>query len=425
MSNQKMRNGVIKRGGSYAYVISTVDPSTGKRRQTWISKDSTGRSFANRKEAELARSQAIAAQAAGAFVMPSSATLAEYLPEWLASRKAGIKAKTYEGYSNAITFYIVPVLGGAALQSLTPSMISRAYGELIESGGRSGQGLSASTVKIAHRVLRAALNSAVDDGILAKNPSVKAILPKGEDRKAKALTADQLNNLLKLAEPHRMYAAFYLAAFTGMRSGEVVALRWSDVDLVGLTIRVCRSVDVVQREDKSYERVTDTPKNGKVRIVPITQGVADVLEAHKARQSAEAAHAADLWQNGLEVFLDPFGGPIRPDLFRSMLDGFRTDLGWNTLPAGERPTFHWLRHTHATLLLLNGVPVHVVADRLGHSSPSVTWDVYAHLLPGHDAHAAEVFELAFSSSLAESLANGQKERGHVILLEDQHALSPA
>lgn len=425
MPNPKMRNGVIKRGNSYAYVISISDPATGAKRQTWISKDSSGRSFANRKEAELARSQAIAAQHAGTFVLPSSATLAEYLPEWLASRRAGIKAKTYEGYSNAIQFYLVPVLGNVQLQKLTPSVISRAYGELIESGGRSGQGLSVSTVKIAHRVLRAALFSAVDDGLLAKNPCQKAILPKGADRKAKALTADQLNSLLKLAAGHRMYAAFYLAAFTGMRSGEVVALRWSDVDFEKLIITVSRSVDIVQRQDRSYERVTDTPKGGRSRVVPITKSVAEVLTAHKARQSAEATHATDLWQNGLETFLDPFGGPIRPDLFRSMFDGFRKTLGWDVLPAGERPTFHWLRHTHATLLLLNGVPVHVVADRLGHSSPTVTWDTYAHLLPGHDTAAAEVFELAFSSSLAESLANGQKVRGPAILLEDQLALSPA
>ena len=302
-----------------------------------------------------------------------------------------------QGCSSAchlIERHVKPRIGGMRLQAVRPAQITKLYRDLLTEGGRSGAGLSARTAEYVHAVLRKAFRDAVlVDQLLPSNPVERAKRPRNPVReRGEIWSAGQLRVFLDLARSHRLSAFFHLAAYTGARRGELLNLRWRHVDLARAEIRISGSAAVI-----GGTRIEGTTKSGRSRTVSIDDGTVQVLKAHRVRQAEERLTAGPDWMGGHDyVFTTGWGGPVHPDTVSSLIgdlirahnvtvgDGGASEL----LP---HALLHDLRHVHATTLLLAGVPVHVVAARLGHADPSVTLRVYAHVIRDQVAEAADIF----------------------------------
>jgi hypothetical protein len=200
----------------------------------------------------------------------------------------------------------------------------------------------------------------------------------------------QLRAFLATARQHRLFAFFHVAAYTGARRGELLNLRWQDIDLDGKKITITGSTAVI-----GGERVTGTTKSGRTRVVSIDGETVAVLRQRKADQAAEQLKAGDSWRGTKDgyVFTTGWGEPIYPDTVTSLMT--KLIHANKQLPHAR---LHDLRHLHATTLLLSGVPVHVVAARLGHADPAITLRVYAHVIRSAEAAAADIFAEAVKVS---------------------------
>ncbi len=379
-----VKDGLVQRGHRWSYVIRTPDPVTGRSKPRWVG------GFRTKAETKAARDQARVAARTGSYVDRSQITLAKYLPDWLEGHRLAIKTKTHADYKEIIDSYLIPLLGSRKVQQLRTTEISRAYRELHTSGGKNGGPLSARTVDGVHRVLRKALNDAiVPEQLITLNPAIRATRPRLEQTTAAITwTPEEVAVFLTAAKKHRLYCIFHFAAFTGVRRGELLGLRWADVDFDSAEVTIARSAAVI-----GGQRVEGTPKGGRARTIPLDAGTVKALSEHRLRQRVERLAAGPVWAGGTDcVFLTETGKPIHDGTPTSLLPKIAKTAG---LP---RTRFHDLRHMHATTLLGAGVPVHVVAARLGHADPAITLRVYAHVLGGQSASAAEAFAAAIPAS---------------------------
>ncbi|HEY8722093.1 tyrosine-type recombinase/integrase [Pengzhenrongella sp.] len=385
-----VRDGLVKRGATWSYVIRVTDPTTGKSRPRWVG------GFPTEKAAKKARDEARVKAARGEYVDRSRMTLAQYLPQWLDMHAVEIKPQTLAGYRDLLDRYVVPSIGHQRVQALQPAMFTKLDRDLLDTGGVRGQGLSRRTVDYVHAILRKALNDAVRvDQVLTSNPVDRAMRPRREPLGPRTVwSGDELSAFLAVAEQHRLFPFFRLAAFSGGRRGELLNLRWPDVDLDASRIRIRGTTAVI-----AGVRVEGTTKGGRERTVTLDAGTVAVLRAHRARQNADRLVAGPDWAPGNLVFTRNLGLPIYPDTVSQLVPRFIEQ--YNSPREGSAPAvplpharLHDLRHVHATILLLAGVPVHVVAARLGHADPSITLRVYAHVLHEDAVRVADVFASA-------------------------------
>ena len=253
-----------------------------------------------------------------------------------------------------------------------------------------------------HAVLRKAFRDAVIvDELIGSNPVERAKRPRAQAHEPGTVwTIAQLRAFLTTARQHRLFAFFHVAAYTGARRGELLNLQWADVDLDGKKITITGSTAVI-----GGERVNGTTKSGRTRVIPIDDGTVAVLRQRKADQAAEQLQAGDSWRGTKDgyVFTTGWGEPIYPDTVTSLMTKL---IRTHNVPGnGPRPQdqlpharLHDLRHIHATTLLLSGVPVHVVAARLGHADPAITLRVYAHVIRSAEAAAADIFAQAVKAA---------------------------
>lgn len=412
-----VKDGVTRRGSTWSYVIRVSNPVTGTSRPKWVG------GFATESEAKAARDRARVAARRGEYVDQNRVTVRTYLEEWLAGHAAAVKPKTWAGYRDDVRRYVIPHIGSSRLQGLRPATLSKLYADLVKGGGRDGRPLSVPTVRHVHRTLRKALNDAVMiDGVLASNPALKAKLPRDPGREPRLVwTAEDLHAFLDSISAHRLHAFYRVAAFTGGRRGEVLHLRWTDVDLEAGMLRFEGSTNVIDGE-----RIDGTTKGGRSRVVSIDAGTVAVLKDHQSRQEADQELAGPEWQGNGRVFTTQMGAPLYPDtvtqLMPKLIEAHNNPTTRATrghpalpLPRPQRPLpsirLHDLRHLHATLLLLEGVPVHVVANRLGHSDPAVTLRVYAHVLRESAAGVADIFARAVSTeAVSKSVSKNDPEQ---------------
>lgn len=377
-----MRGHVIKRGKKWSFVVDApreeaVDDdgrAVRLRRQKWYS------GYATKKAAEIAMTEILGSINKQAYVAPDKVTVAAYLAEWLqAQAREDIRPSTLASYRQLMETYVIPRIGMHQLQSLSSAHIDALYTALL-AGGRKQRagGLSPRTVHYVHVVLRKALAHAARMQRVARNvaddvkapPSRVAAVPR-------TWSGAELRAFLEHVEGDRLHAAWVLAASTGMRRGEVLGLRWSDVDLEAGRVSITQTVIAV-----GYKVSFSTPKtdNGR-RSVALDPAVVNALRAHRVRQAEERLAAATYADLDL-VFARPDGSPLHPDNFSQSFDNHVRAVG---LP---RIRLHDLRHTHATLALQAGVHPLVVSKRLGHGSVTVTLDVYSHAIPEMQEEAA-------------------------------------
>ncbi len=338
-----------------------------------------------RSEVRQKLTKAMADRDGGLFFDAGSLTVGEYVTQWLqGSAKGTVRVSTFERYEQINRLHIVPALGRMKLKSLTPSHVRNLYRDRLDSG------LAPATIHKLHTFLHKAFAQAVADGLIPRNVTDSLKLPRIDREEIDPLTAEEANRLIEAAEEarDRLSALYLLAIHTGLRQGELLALRWEDLDLETGTLRVRRTLT---RTKGTYS--TGEPKTKKSRrTVRLTTGAVVALRGHLERQLEEIDRLGSLYRNGGLVFANETGGIINPSNLRNR--SFAKLLRHAGLPPGTR--FHDLRHTCATLLLSRNVNPKIVSEMLGHATIAITLDTYSHVLPDMQEKAAKALEEALS-----------------------------
>ena len=377
LNRKRVKNGVAFTGKGWSYVLRVPDLATGKTKPLWVG------GFNSEKSAKLARDKARVSLSNLTYVVPSKATLGEYLTNWINEVHASqIKATTLERYRRVIDRYLIPEIGAIKLQDLRPSHVQALYTTLLTRSTVTGKPLAPRTVELIGAVLKKAVKYAVDvDEAIAVNPVTKVPLPKGKGAIPQPWSIQELNAFLDVARTHRLFYFFRLSAFTGARRGELLALRWADFDGSAITINKSR----VTAGNIAIEQNTTKGGVSGGRRVPLDRVTVELFNVHRKAQLIERLALGENWHDTGYVFTQENGLPLYPhtpsDLFKKLL-----------VKAELRPTrLHDQRHLHATELLRLGEPLHVVANRLGHRDAMVTATIYAHVSDQQAETASSTF----------------------------------
>jgi integrase len=312
-------------------------------------------------------------------------TVGEYLRQWLQSYvNSNVGPRTRERYEEIIIAHLIPALGSIPLIALRSQHIQTYYGKALQSGRRDGNGgLSAQTVQHHHRALYEALKHAVKHGTLMRNVAEAVDPPRPEHKEMVTLAPEHVNKLLDAVRDTSYYDLFYTAIYTGIRRSELLALRWSHIDLDLANLSVVETLHQLHNREFVFRQ----PKRKKGRrLVALPPSLALLLRDHKAKQELDRMLLGKpLLPNDL-VFSNPDGSPLQPDGITKAFTRITQSIGLS----GVR--FHDLRHTHATLMLWQGIHPKIVSERLGHTSIAITLDTYSHVLPGLQEAAAQRFE---------------------------------
>lgn len=307
----------------------------------------------------------------------------DYLDDWLVRVEPTIRASTHRRYRELLT-HAIRTIGRVSLGKLTAAHLDRLYAHLQLAVEDGGAGLSSSTAHRVHTVLHAALKDAVREGLLARNVADVAHAPRDRDYEPQLWSVAEARDFLAAARTERLGNLYLVAALTGMRLGELLGLRWRDVDMDARTLHV----RVVLRRDG--ELAEPKTRSGR-RQIELSDLAVAALHAQHTQQAAERLRLGPVWPAESElVFTSIVGTPLDGI---NTLQAFRRFLNRAQLP---RIRLHDLRHLQASLLLAAGVHPKVVAERLGHSRVNVTLNTYSHLLPTLQREAADVLDTLLS-----------------------------
>jgi integrase len=370
-----MRGSLRKRGNSWQLrVFLGVDETTGKK--TYTNKTIHG----TKKEAERELNRIVREVDTGGFVEPENITVGAYLQRWLKDyvQTSGRAEWTRRTYSSIVTKHLIPAFGRVQLQRLTPAMLQHYYATKRENGSlgnawlAAGQPLSATTVAHHHAVIHEALEHAVKQGVIARNVADAVEPPKIKRQGSEVWSVEDVQRFLAHAKENRYYALFLAAITTGMRQGELLGLRWQDVDLDAGIASIRQTMHKAGKNP-----VFGTPKTDRSRrrVVLLPEPVR-ALRVLQVAQAADRHEAGETYRDYGLVFTVPGGAPI--SAANLLKRGFRPLIERADVPTIR---FHDLRHSHATLLLRNGVHPKIVSERLGHASITITLDTYSHVLP--------------------------------------------
>ncbi|HZL59172.1 MAG TPA: site-specific integrase [Stellaceae bacterium] len=380
-----MRGNITRRGDRswrLKFESGERNNGTGKRQTKFVTVRGT------RRDAERELTRILNAIETGAFVEPSKMTVEKYLETWLDHAKQRVSAKTFSRYEEIVKKHLSVGLGSHCLTKLTPLAIQDSYSKALASGRRNGLGgLSAQTVKHHHRILSEALRQAVRWRLLHSNPCDLVEPPRPARREMHIIDQKQTAQLLKAAEPKRIYMPVLLAVTTGMRRGELLALRWKNVDLDSSSLAVTQTLEKVGKQLTFKAPKTERSR----RTISLPQYTVEALRKHRAKLAEErlaagkAYHALDL------VCCNELGQPMDP--------GYVTRTFANLAKTKFGIRFHDLRHSHISHLLAAGVHPKIASERAGHASISITLDVYSHVIPGMQEDAAKRIDAALRAHI--------------------------
>ena len=302
-------------------------------------------------------------------------TVGQWMDVWFENyAKIKVRPSSHQTYRGYIENHIKPNIGSIPLNKLTSLELQKLYKKLLGNGRverieskKQPKGLSAKTVRNINQIICSALNLAIEQRLILTNPADACALPKLEHREMKTLPVEQLTSFLREAKESGVFEMYYIELATGLRRGELLGLKWSDIDLEHGSLRVQRQIARIDGE------IVEAPLKTKnaYRTLPLSADAIDVLKTQKKKCG-----------NSQYVFPSPTGGPISPDSVLHMLHRVLERAG---LP---KVRFHDLRHTFATLALQNGVDIKTVSGMLGHFSAGFTLDTYAHVTTAAQKEAA-------------------------------------
>lgn len=325
----------------------------------------------------------------GSKIEASSLTVRDYLTDWLAQMRARVRPSTYDGYAFLIQHHALPAIGHLALGAVQPLHIQQVYARMTSPGygGPRGQ-VSAKTAGNLHRVLRQAFSQALSWRLIEWNPAAAVFPPRARPRELAVVDQALALRILEGTAGTRLQLPVAIAIASGMRRGEILGLRWADIDSERTVARVSRSLQM-SRAGLAFEE----PKTRRSRrAIALPSFLRPYLDHQEAEQTVRRKRAGASWRD-LDLVVDSGDGSAwNPDTFSTRWSVVLKSRG---LP---HVRFHDLRHAHATFMLMQGVHPKVVSERLGHSSVGITLDVYSHVLPMMQTEAVRAFDELFGTT---------------------------
>jgi len=360
-----------KSKGSWQITIDTGNGPDGERRRHFETVHSSRKSDAQKRLTEL-----LASLDKGVYTPPGRLTVAEHLTNWLAGYvKTNCQLCTQDGYQNIVEHHLIPALGQVQLKRLHPQAIQSYYGKAVEK-------LSARTVHKHHRLLSQALKYAVRQGYLGRNPCELVDPPSWKGKPMRTLTPGEVEVLFDTAKDSHFYPLYYSAVSTGLRQGELLGLRWRDVDLDFLSI----SVSQVLYKRRGICQFKEPKTAHSRRRVAMTPKLALFLREYRAERERLYRELGKELTLDCLVFAYPDGRPLDPSVLSHEFARLAKQAG----VSGVR--FHDLRHTFASLMLLRGAKPKVISEALGHSSVAFTMDTYSHIIEGMQSDAMALLD---------------------------------
>jgi integrase len=365
---------------SYQIIVPYRDRDTGKWKYIW-------RTTRGKRQAQALRTKLLAEVSKGDYIKPTKMTLESYLKEWLSGLPGPVAPRTVQLYEYLCRIHIFPAIGSQPLTQLRNAQIQSLYSAKLKSG------LSPRTTELIIVCLHKAFENAIRTGLLSNNPTDHITKVKPLKREMKTLQDREVNTFLSAAKKTDYYALFFTYLHTGFRRSELLSVKWSDCDLLGMTLSVNRGMEFIHSKITFKEPKTKTSR----RLIALTPKNCIVLREHRAAQdkTRQQLDLPSTTDNDL-VFCHEDGSPMLPDTVthawlklvrRNGFDGVR---------------LHDARHTHASLLLKAGVHPKVVQERLGHASIAITLDTYSHIIPSMQKDAALAFDKIIKNSNSES-----------------------
>lgn len=351
--------------------VSAVTLRSGKR---WLK-------YSQTQSEARAKLKAMLKQIDDGFSLSGSrATLESFLRHWLSIARSGLRPRSVVQYQHVIDHHVVPAIGAIRLADLRPDHIQQLYSRKLEAG------ISPGTIRLIHAVLHRAFVQAVKWGLVARNPLASVEKPRQPREEMKVWTIQEAQAFLSAMREHRLYALFHLAITTGLRRGELLGLKWTDLD--GDHLQVQRQLQRVPGQGL----VLSEPKSGAGRrSIALARVNLVALQQRAERQQLERLFVGDDWRETGLVFTTLHGDPLDPDDLSRDFKKIIQEVG---LPVIR---FHDMRHTAATIMLAQGIHPKVVQERLGHSSIDMTMDTYSHVLQNMQRAAADRIDELFSS----------------------------
>jgi len=316
-------------------------------------------------------------------VKPAKKTLDDYLKSWLEDCcRPNLSFRTHELYEYLCKKHIIPELGNIRLADIRPQHLQHLYAK------KSGYGLSNRTVQLIHVTLHKALENAVKTGLLVRNAAESVDSPKAQRRDMHVMSETDLHLFLDFAKDSPYYALFYTGLFTGMRRAELLALRWSDIDLNLCQIYVNRNLQYIRGNDGKKRAVFKEPKSAKGRrLIALSPSTVITLREHKAKETElRLSLGYTPPSDDALVFSHYDGSPLLLDTVTHAWIKLVRRCGLHGI------RLHDARHTHASLMLKQGIHPKIVQERLGHGSIQITLDTYSHVAPGLQQAAANKFD---------------------------------
>lgn len=364
-----MRGQVTQKGKRWYPVVYLGVNDQGKKKYKWLPGHDT------KKAAEKALATHLQEFYAGQLTDAMAPTLREFFPRWLVHKQGQVRARSAEIYARTMRLHLDQALGGTRLDRITAQALRSFYADLARIP------LSNRYIAQIHTLLHDILDTAVKWDLLARNPVDKVDPPRPEVKRFQVWTLADSQRFLAVAKDHRFYVGFLLAITTGLRQGELLALRWADVDMDGARIFIRRTASHVG----SHLVYSDPKSRSGIRVVALPPEVIPALQAHQQTQAEQKAQLTTDYHDHDLLVARINGNPVTQAFLRVQFTALITRAGVPLI------RFHDLRHTHASLLLQQGVHPKVVSERLGHSKISITMDTYSHVLPGLQEQAASDF----------------------------------
>jgi len=365
-----------KRGNVWYIKYDEPRGPDGKRRQRTLACKGM-----NQKQAKQKLRDILTSIHQDAYVDPASMQFSDYLRKWLDSAKDKLAPQTHERYVEMAERHVIPALGGLRLDRIKPMHIQDYCSKALKTGRLDGKGgLAPKTVKNTLGMIHAALTQAVKWQLLSQNPADSVDPPRVRRKEIRTATNADIAKLFDVIEGSKYKMPIFIILATGVRRGEAVGLKWDDFDSERRTLTVRRSLSQVK--DGVVEKET---KTDRARVVMIPEMLVSDLKAHRQEQERRKQILGEQYKDEGWICAGLHGERMAPKWLGNQFTRLARSVGVNI-------TLHGLRHTQATALIMAGVPVKVVSERLGHSTVAITQDIYAHVMPHMQQRAAEVME---------------------------------